>query len=106
MTGPADRLNGFLSERAHVCTIITVVVLAVLYLMHAHRTAPGQPPGDLVQFLVAAVGLVGGLIALVYMATLKGSDFGKLASFQAYIVLGMLLGTALNGLAILHAFGL
>lgn len=102
-----ENMAAALGNHAHVCLIVGVLGLSALYFIR-HATALQSKAaliGDLIQLVVASIGGIGSLVALISIGLLKGTDFGKLEKFQTYIILGIGVSVLVSGLAVLNSLG-
>jgi hypothetical protein len=105
MTNVRDKISGHLTQHAHSWTIVGVLILVILFFARNGVKAPDLT-GNVVQFVVSAIGFTGGLLAIVTMASLNSTDFNKLEKFQMYLILGISISTFVTGKAVLGALGL
>lgn len=102
-----EKAASALAEHAHVLIICGVVLLAVLYAVRHTFGSQTQAAlvGDIIQVVIAAIGCVGSLLALLMIGLLRSTDFGKLEKFQTYIILGIGVSALVSGLAVLNSLG-
>jgi len=103
-----QKLVNQLAQNSHPWIIGIDVVLVILYVVMGKAASPTAEMliGRTVLFFVSAVGFTGGLLALVMMALMPSSDFGKLKELQVYLILGIGLSTVATGVVVFQGLGL
>ena len=96
-----------LKDKGHAWVIGLSVITVAGYVWYAIATEQSeqQLTASVVLALVAAGTVVGGIIALVVMASLKKAEFGELAEFRTSVILGILVGVTVATIKLLSLFG-
>lgn len=97
-----------LKDKGHAWVIGLSVATVVGYLCYAIATKQSeqQITTGAVLALIATGTVVGGIIALVVMASLKKDQFGDLAEFRTSVILGILVGVTVATIKLLSLFGI
>ena len=97
-----------LAQNSHPWIIGIDIVLVILYFVMGKAAATSAEDfiGRTGLFFVSAVGFTGGLLALIMMALMPSSDFGKLKELQGFLILGIGLSTVATGVVVFQGLGL